>query len=799
MSSRWTSPARRACSMASNDTGSRSARRSRRHRARRRAYSAEAINPGSLVRPAIARASSLSRSWRSNCAALDEHRDEHAAQPHLVLDLVGGEGGDRLVEDDDQLGVGRLADGEPDAGDRQHPGLGGPGAQDRVTARVGDRRGAPGCGLGALAVAEHPARRAVEHLEGRDLGGAVAGDEGAAALDPAGGLLVGDEPQRLLAGSERGGEALVARHEVPGCEDVVGELGGGDLRARRLPQRPGDAAVEVLAARRAEAAEHGVADQRVRRDEATGTVLAQQPGADRERRRRRGPRRRRARSPATSTGNVDCRPATAARATHVGGGHRQAVEPRREHRADRVRHLGAAPVGPMPLAITSLTKNALPPVIDAQLGGSRAGRSASSRRSPTASSSSAPTSTLRQLAVPGEAHEQPVELRVRVLGRHALRAEHHHAARALVAQHVLEQLDRRRVGPLDVVDHEQDRGDPGLDREQVGDGLEQQVALDLGRRALGAHASARAAGAPAAARSSRRARRSRARALAATARAAPCAGPARAARTGRSPPGRPGPRARWHRSALDVGGEVGGERGLAGPGLADDDGEPRRAARGPRPTRRRGRRSGRRDRPAAAAPAATPRRAAAGRHRRRAAAVDGGAASAAGGGRDRGRSGERRVVIEDAQLQRLAGPGSGRARARRRGPPACERTPAARRPGDRSGTARASAGGRAPRAAGARRSPARARSPPRRRGRGPGGRRSAARWRRGAARPSGRSPSRAHSSSATSARHGPRHSPSAASRRSRAPAGSVATSGVAAATASSKRCTSSDPRGTSST
>ena len=48
------------------------------------------------------------------------------------------------------------------------------------------------------------------------------------------------------------------------------------------------------------------------------------------------------------------------------------------------------------------------------------------------------------------------------------------------ADEVVQHGQGRRVGPLDVVDHEEDRGDVGLDGQQVGDGLEQQVALDVG-------------------------------------------------------------------------------------------------------------------------------------------------------------------------------------------------------------------------------------------------------------------------------------------------------------------------------
>ena len=134
VSSRCRSPAARACSMASRASGSRSSRRSRRHRASRRACSADASSPGSPVAAGDRQGVGAELLLALGLVALDEHRHEHAAQPHLVVDGVVGQQGDGRRQHPHQLGVGALAEREADAGDRQHPRLGGPGEQQRVGA-----------------------------------------------------------------------------------------------------------------------------------------------------------------------------------------------------------------------------------------------------------------------------------------------------------------------------------------------------------------------------------------------------------------------------------------------------------------------------------------------------------------------------------------------------------------------------------------------------------------------------------------------------------------------------------------
>ena len=108
-----------------------------------------------------------------------------------------------------------------------------------------------------------------------------------------------------------------------------------------------------------------------------------------------------------------------------------------------------------------------------------------------------------QLAVPDETHQQPIELGLRVLARHPLGGQDHHPAPTLVAHEVLEELDGRAVGPLHVVDDEQDRQAGRLDGQEVGDRLEQDVPLDVRRGAFDAHRRARAGAARGGARRAR--------------------------------------------------------------------------------------------------------------------------------------------------------------------------------------------------------------------------------------------------------------------------------------------------------
>ncbi len=56
-----------------------------------------------------------------------------------------------------------------------------------------------------------------------------------------------------------------------------------------------------------------------------------------------------------------------------------------------------------------------------------------------------------------------------------------------MAQHVFDHLQRRRVGPLDIVQHDQQRVLARLGVEDLDDGLEQEVPLDRRVRTVDAH------------------------------------------------------------------------------------------------------------------------------------------------------------------------------------------------------------------------------------------------------------------------------------------------------------------------
>ena len=83
-----------------------------------------------------------------------------------------------------------------------------------------------------------------------------------------------------------------------------------------------------------------------------------------------------------------------------------------------------------------------------------------------------------QQAVTGEPGGDAVELGRGIVGRHAHRGDHHDPSGQLVAQDVLDHLQRRRVGPVQVVEDDQHGMLRRLGAQQLGDGLEQQVALD---------------------------------------------------------------------------------------------------------------------------------------------------------------------------------------------------------------------------------------------------------------------------------------------------------------------------------
>ena len=279
VSSRCRSPAARACSMASREIGSRSSRWSRRHRASRRASNAEATSPGSSAWRAMARASALSCSLRS-ISSVSTSTETSMLRSHTWWSTTSsGSRAMAVVSDADQLRVGALAEREADAGDRQHPRLGGLGEQQRVGAgQLGGAARRPGPSAPSPPAGAAPRCRAARRARPRSAGTRAASV--ARPLGPRRGVLVRRPRHRLVAGRDAGQQPLARRDEVAGGEEVVGDLGRRDLGAGGRAQRVADAPVEVLAARSGEAPEHGVAHQGVRRDEPPGAVLAQQAGGD---------------------------------------------------------------------------------------------------------------------------------------------------------------------------------------------------------------------------------------------------------------------------------------------------------------------------------------------------------------------------------------------------------------------------------------------------------------------------------------------------------------------------------------
>ena len=79
-----------------------------------------------------------------------------------------------------------------------------------------------------------------------------------------------------------------------------------------------------------------------------------------------------------------------------------------------------------------------------------------------------------------EVDGQLVERRGRRIGRRPGRPEHHHPARLLVAQYVLDHLQRRGVGPVEIIEDDEERIAGGLRAQDLGHALEEQVALDAG-------------------------------------------------------------------------------------------------------------------------------------------------------------------------------------------------------------------------------------------------------------------------------------------------------------------------------
>jgi hypothetical protein len=84
-----------------------------------------------------------------------------------------------------------------------------------------------------------------------------------------------------------------------------------------------------------------------------------------------------------------------------------------------------------------------------------------------------------------EIDREAVELRSRCVGWGAGRPEDHHPSGLLVPEHVLDELQRGGVRPMEIVEHDEERVARRFGAEHLGDALEEEVALHIGRGATG--------------------------------------------------------------------------------------------------------------------------------------------------------------------------------------------------------------------------------------------------------------------------------------------------------------------------
>ena len=212
----------------------------------------------------------------------DENRRQHAAHADAVAPLVGGQGGDRLLHQVDELAIGGLADVEADARQRRHPALGGSGQEHRLARRPAPARAASR----AAATADGPIALGTRRVttQQRQLGPVtvvdLVGDERVDALDPRRGVLVGADVERAPSRRQPGADPHVAFDQRSGLQQVVGEHRRGRSRLARQLDRRGDAAVQVEPAGPPDARPDRLTDQGVRHGQAAGAVLDQQPGGD---------------------------------------------------------------------------------------------------------------------------------------------------------------------------------------------------------------------------------------------------------------------------------------------------------------------------------------------------------------------------------------------------------------------------------------------------------------------------------------------------------------------------------------
>ena len=301
------------------------------------------------------------------------------------------------------------------------------------------------------------------------------GDERGDALDPGGGVLERPDVDGVPAGAQTGRHPDVAVDERAGLEEVVGEHGGGRHRVARVLDGLGDAPMQVESAGAAEPGADRLADERVGHPEPSGAVLDEEPGGH-------GRVRRVQELVAVEPGRVD-EDRQGRRVARHGGDVEdlhdmgvEAVEAQPDHRPDRLGQLVADGAVGVADQLGEEERVAAGRRLEVGGGGHVAvvhPQQLHDRRRPEGADRHP-----GEEPVAGELRGDPIELRARVVRGDADRRDDHHPAGQLVAEDVLDHLQRRRVRPLQVVEHDQHGVHRRLGPQQLGDRLEQQVALD---------------------------------------------------------------------------------------------------------------------------------------------------------------------------------------------------------------------------------------------------------------------------------------------------------------------------------
>ena len=389
---------------------------------------------------------------------------------------------ERLAEQRDAL----LVDGAvgPDLGEAER----GAGERVRVAVAAGGGRGLRVAPAGGLDVARREGRVGEVEQGRAALGRGCLGAQ-RERLERLrvvrGGLGVAERRCRLARGVERGLPRRLRVAAGPGGgERVVGDLRGGDVGARVAAhdQGGGDRLVDLAPSRLGERLADRVADdpvreaelpRPVRRDQARGDPAVDRGGRQRARDARR-PDEVGDREPARD--GADLEHAAGVVAEPLDAPADDLAHPGRDQRARRRRVVGDAVGRQQPHELGHVERVAARAPVHG-LGGRQGGLGGQQR----AHGLRAEAGELDPLD-PRVALDLAQDLRERHLARRVGAGEQHARGR-VGADDVRQQPQRGRVGPVQVVEHEQERGVGGGGVEQVGDGVVELQALLLAARA----------------------------------------------------------------------------------------------------------------------------------------------------------------------------------------------------------------------------------------------------------------------------------------------------------------------------